>query len=160
MLLLHHYADRSVESVSDIGTMPIYDGNDYYIPPFHSVILVPCQSEDPDHWLPLLNSNQLLNSPDVQTDKGDSLLIMYLIDNTSDTGLLLRHGDLLGSYYTGKHANIKAERSYMPANNYNWLIDEQQQQLQQQQQQQQYRSERWRRLSMISKRMRPSGRMM
>jgi hypothetical protein len=149
MLLLHHYANRSVESVSDSGTMPIYDGSDYYIPPFHSVILVPCKSEDPDHWLPSLNSCQLLTSTDVHTDEGDSLLIMYLIDNTSDTGLLLRHGDLLGSYYTGKHANIKAERSYMLTDNYNLLIDEQQQ----------YRSKCWRRLSMISKRMRPLGRM-
>jgi hypothetical protein len=144
-LQLHHYANKSVNSVFD-GTMPIYDGNDYYIPPFHSVILVPCQSEDPDHRLPSLNSCQLLTG--TQTDEGVPLLIMYLIDNTSDVGLLLRHGDLLGTYYSGQHAHIKAERSYMLIDNYNLLIDEQQQQ---------YWSECRRRLSMSStaKRIRP-----
>jgi len=40
MQLMHHYNNTSVNSPYD-HMMPIYDGYDYYIPPFHNLILVP-----------------------------------------------------------------------------------------------------------------------
>jgi hypothetical protein len=124
MLLLHHYANKSVDSWFD-GTMPIYDGNDYYIPPFHSVVLVPCNSDDPDHLAPSIDSCHLLTGSGIQTAEKVPMLIMYLIENTSNVGLLLKNGDLLGASYTGPHAYIKAERSYMLIDNYRMLVDEQ-----------------------------------
>ena len=50
---------------------------------------------------------------------------MYLIDNTTEVGLLLRHGDLLGAFYTGPHYGIRAERAYMLIAHYNELIADQ-----------------------------------
>lgn len=126
MLLMHYYTKMSVDSVID-STMPIYDGYDYYIPPFHSVILVPCNSDDPDHQTPSIDSCPLLIRTGVQTVEKDQLLVVYLIDNTSDVGLLLRYGDLLGAHYTGPHEHIKAERSYMLIGNYNLLVQDQNQ---------------------------------
>jgi hypothetical protein len=123
MLLLHHYANMSVNSLFD-GTMPIYDGNNYYIPPFHSVILVPCNSDDPEHREPS-NTCRLLTSTGVQPVENVTLLIVYMIENASSDGLLLRHGDVLGANYTGQHAHIKAERSYMLISNYQMLMAEQ-----------------------------------
>jgi hypothetical protein len=124
MLLLHHYTNLSVNSLFD-GTMPTYDGDDYYIPPFHGVILVPCNSDDPEHRAPSMSSCMLLTRTGVQTAEKAPLLVMYLIDNTSNVGLLLRHGDLLGAYYTGPHEGIKAERSYMFIGSYTALINDQ-----------------------------------
>ena len=125
MLLLHHYAKNLSVTSSFDGVMPTYDGDDYYIPPFHSVVLVPCNSDDPEHRAPSISSCMLLTRTGVQTAEKTSLLIMYLIDNTTEVGLLLRHGDLLGAYYTGPHYGIRAERAYMLIAHYNELIADQ-----------------------------------
>lgn len=123
MLHLHHFANISIMPNGD-GPMPIYDGCDYYIPAFHSVVLVPCNSNDPEHQTPSMSSCLLLTRTGMQTAEKSHLLIMYLIDNTSNVGLLLRHGDVLGAYYTGPHAHVKAERAYMLIGNYNLLLED------------------------------------
>jgi hypothetical protein len=128
MQLMHHYNNTSVNSPYD-HMMPIYDGYDYYIPPFHNLILVPCNSADPEHMVPSLSSCHLLTRTGVQKAEKTPLLLVYIIDNTTDVGLLLKHGDLLGAYYTGPHAHIKAERSLMLISEYKRLIEKQQKQL-------------------------------
>jgi hypothetical protein len=116
MLQLHHYINKSVNPLCD-DTIPTYDGSDFYIPPFSSVVLTPCNMHDPEHRGPSADSCQLLIRYGIDpTAKIVPLLVMYFIQNTSDTGLLLRHGDLLGAYYTGKHEHIKAERFFLLIN--------------------------------------------
>jgi hypothetical protein len=124
MQLMHHYNNTSVNSPYD-HMMPIYDGYDYYIPPFHNLILVPCNSADPEHMVPSLSSCHLLTRTGVQKAEKTPLLLVYIIDNTTDVGLLLKHGDLLGAYYTGPHSQIAAERTYMLIGHYNELIEDQ-----------------------------------
>jgi hypothetical protein len=121
---MHHYNNTSVNSPYD-HMMPTYDGYDYYIPPFHNLILVPCNSADPEHIVPSLSSCQLLTRTGVQKAEKTPLLLVYIIDNTTDVGLLLKHGDLLGAYYTGPHAHIVAERTYMLIGHYNKFIEDQ-----------------------------------
>jgi hypothetical protein len=128
MHLLDHYLNTSVNSSFD-GTMPTYDGGDFYIPPYHNVILVPCNSDDPEHRDPSMDSCLLLTRTGVQTAEKTSLMFIYSIDNDTNIGLLLKHGDLLGAYYTGPHAHIKAERSLMLISEYKRLIEKQQKQL-------------------------------
>jgi hypothetical protein len=114
MLQVLHYVNRSVDPLSGGNdTMLTYNGNDYYIPPFDCVVLMPCNTDDPEHQAPSYNSCRLLISTDVPSAENVPLLIMYLIDNTSNVGLWLRHGDWLGAYYTGHHAHIHAERCYL-----------------------------------------------
>jgi hypothetical protein len=117
---LHRYPNVSVNSTSEM--MPTYDGCDYYISPHSNVILVPCHSENPE---PMINSCPLLIPDGDHTVKKAQLLVVYIIENTSDVGLILRHGDLLGANYTGPHAHIKAVRSSMLVGHYNKLLEEQ-----------------------------------
>jgi hypothetical protein len=105
--------------------MPTYDGGDFYIPPYHNVILVPCNSDDPEHRDPSMDSCLLLTRTGVQTAEKTSLMFIYSIDNDTNIGLLLKHGDLLGAYYTGPHSQIAAERTYMLIGHYNELIEDQ-----------------------------------
>lgn len=117
-LLLLHFSNKSVVSTGD-GTIPTYNGNDYYIPPFHSVVLVPCNSDDPGHLQPS-REWRLVYCTSFSTIENVPLIVTYLIKNTSNDGLLLQHGNLLGVYYNGAHAHIKAERFYLLINDIQW----------------------------------------
>ena len=130
MHLLHHYSNMSVNSTSTNGTMmPTYDGVDFYIPPYHNVILVPCNSDDPEHRNPSMDSCLLLTRTGVKKAENTLLMYIYTIDNDTNVGLLLKHGDLMGAYYTGPHCHIKAERSQMLTSEYKKLIKKQLKQL-------------------------------
>ena len=131
MHLLHHYSNMSVNSPSTNGTMmmPTYDGADFYIPPYHNVILVPCNSDDPEHRNPSMDSCLLLTRTGVKKTENTLLMYIYTIDNDTNVGLLLKHGDLMGAYYTGPHGHIKAERSQMLTSEYKKLIKKQSKQL-------------------------------
>jgi len=131
MHLLHHYSNMSVNSPSTNGTMmmPTYDGVDFYIPPYHNVILVPCNSDDPEHRNPSMDSCLLLTRTGVKKTENTLLMYIYTIDNDTNVGLLLKHGDLIGAYYTGPHGHIKAERSQMLTSEYKKLIKKQSKQL-------------------------------
>jgi hypothetical protein len=120
MHLLNHY--HNICSSFD----NTYDGGDFYIPPYHHAILVPCNSEHQD---PSMCSCLLLTRTGVQVAEKTSQLFIYIIDNDTPVGLLLKHGDLLGAYYTGPHAHIKAERCLMLISEYKRLIEEQQKQM-------------------------------
>lgn len=127
MHLLHHYSNMSVNSPSTNGTMmmPTYDGADFYIPPYHNVILVPCNSDDPEHRNPSMDSCLLLTRTGVKKAENTLLMYIYTIDNDTNVGLLLKHGDLMGAYYTGPHGHIKAERSQMLTSEYKKLLRKQ-----------------------------------
>jgi len=130
MHLLHHYSNMSVNSTSTNCTMmPTYDGVDFYIPPYHNVILVPCNSDDPEHRNPSMDSCLLLTRTGVKKAENTLLMYIYTIDNDTNVGLLLKHGDLMGAYYTGPHGHIKAERSQMLTSEYKKLIKKQLKQL-------------------------------
>lgn len=120
--LLHHYNNVSVNS-SPLN-MPIYDGENYNIPPHRTVVLVPCNSNDPRHIAPCPVNCMLLTRTGVQPVDKTPLLIIYVIDNTTDIDLVLMHGDLLGTYYTGPHDTIKAERCQMMTTDYEEMIAE------------------------------------
>jgi hypothetical protein len=109
--------------------MPTYDGVDFYIPPYHNVILVPCNSDDPEHRNPSMDSCLLLTRTGVKKAENTLLMYIYTIDNDTNVGLLLKHGDLMGAYYTGPHGHIKAERSQMLTSEYKKLIKKQLKQL-------------------------------
>lgn len=126
MLHIHHYANMSVNFLSD-GTVPIYDGGNFYIAPHHSVVVVPCNSDDPEHHVPGRNTGHLISRTGFMTADKAQLILMYLIDNTSDVGLLVKHGDQLGPYYTGPHGHIKAERAFMLVKDYMLLLADQNQ---------------------------------
>jgi hypothetical protein len=49
--------------------------------------------------------------------------MMPIYDNTTNAGLLLRHGDLLGSYYSGPHEEVRAVGFYMPVRHFKVFID-------------------------------------
>lgn len=121
MLFLHHYYDRSIGTRSD-DTLPSYDGKTVCIPPGCCMVLVPCRS---DHQTPSMTSCQLLTRTGVQVAKSTTRLIMYIIDNVTDLSLLLKHGDLLGAYYTDIHAGIKAEKCEMLTSQFEQMMDEQ-----------------------------------
>ena len=127
MHLLHHYSNMSVNSPPTNGTMmmPTYDGADFYIPPYHNVILVPCNSDDPEHRNPSMDSCLLLTRTGVKKTENTLLMYIYTIDNDTNVGLLLKHGDLIGAYYTGPHGHIKAERSQMLTSEYKKLLRKQ-----------------------------------
>jgi len=127
MTFLHHYSNTSVNPWFDGTTMPVYDGDDYHIAPYESVILVPCNSDDPEHRIPSMSSCRLLMIDTTGVEPADEndvqqLLITYMIYNSTDVGLLLRHGDLLGAYYSGPHERIRAVGSYMHIRTYNAFI--------------------------------------
>ncbi|MFN9685093.1 MAG: hypothetical protein ACK583_07535 [Cyanobacteriota bacterium] len=105
--------------------MPTYDGADFYIPPYHNVILVPCNSDDPEHRNPSMDSCLLLTRTGVKKTENTLLMYVYTIDNDTNVGLLLKHGDLIGAYYTGPHGHIKAERSQMLTSEYKKLLRKQ-----------------------------------
>jgi hypothetical protein len=109
--------------------MSTYDGVDFYIPPYHNVILVPCNSDDPEHRNPSMDSCLLLTRTGVKKAENTLLMYIYTIDNDTNVGLLLKHGDLMGAYYTGPHGHIKAERSQMLTSEYKKLIKKQLKQL-------------------------------
>ena len=72
-----------------------------------------------------MTSCQLLTRTGVQVAKSTTRLIMYIIDNVTDLSLLLKHGDLLGAYYTDIHAGIKAEKCEMLTSQFEQMMDEQ-----------------------------------
>lgn len=115
-MLLHHYINISVQSAQ--GELPTYDGDNYYIPPHCCVVLVPCNSVDPNHMEPSATDCILLNRTGFQTAEQNPLLVMFVIDNVTDVGLLLRHGDVLGLYYGGAHRAVRAEQCFMPIPDY------------------------------------------
>jgi len=49
----------------------------------------------------------------------------FYIPPYHNVGLLLKHGDLMGAYYTGPHGHIKAERSQMLTSEYKKLLRKQ-----------------------------------
>jgi hypothetical protein len=121
MMGLHQYANISVDASMD-NPMPIYDGENYYIPPRHAVALVPCNFDDPQHVRPSVYSNLLLTRHSFQMAVKTPLIVIYVIHNTTDTGLLLRHGDLLGGYYMEPHDKIRAERNFITFSCYEQLM--------------------------------------
>jgi hypothetical protein len=121
MMALHQYANISVDASMD-NPMPIYDGENYYIPPRHAVTLVPCNFDDPQHVRPSVYSNLLLTRHSFQMVVKTPLIVIYIIHNTADTGLLLRHGDLLGGYYMEPHDKIRAERNFITFSCYEQLM--------------------------------------
>jgi len=122
-LQLHHYTNTSVSTSS--SELPAYDGHDYFIPRHTVVILVPCN--DPHCRKPSAQNCLLINRHGVQRADDTQLLVMYMIDNTSDEDLWLKHGDLLGvglAPYTDMDRVIYAERSLMMISYYEELITE------------------------------------
>lgn len=121
---LHHYTNTSVTATTPLdGWLPEYDGKDYYIGGHTTVILVPCN--DPQCRKPSNKTCLLVNRSGVQRADETQLLVMYMIDNTNDDGLWLRHGDLLGVPYMDMEKIIYAERSLMMISYYTDLITEQ-----------------------------------
>jgi len=102
----------------------LYRGDDYFIEPHETVVLVPCKSVDPEHWKSSKNSCKLLTSSTFQQPENvlKRRFLANLIANTTDVGLLLKHGDLLGPSYSGPHAEIRAVNCYLPWHYHNALI--------------------------------------
>lgn len=103
MMLLRHFP-------TSYDTLATYNGETFTIPPYHCMIMVPCFA---DHKAPSMAFCQLLTHQGVKEARDVSLMIMYLIDNTTDVPLSIKQGDVLGKYYTGPHAGIKAEKCDM-----------------------------------------------
>jgi len=76
-----------------------------------------------------MDSCLLLTRTGVKKTENTLLMYIYTIDNDTNVGLLLKHGDLIGAYYTGPHGHIKAERSQMLTSEYKKLIKKQSKQL-------------------------------
>ena len=62
---LIHYPVTSDNPWFD-GSLIFYRGDDYFIEPHETVVLVPCQSADPEHWKSSKNSCKLLTSSTFQ----------------------------------------------------------------------------------------------
>jgi hypothetical protein len=120
---LIHYPVTSDNPWFD-GSLIFYRGDDYFIEPHETVVLVPCKSVDPEHWKSSKNSCKLLTSSTFQQPENvlKRRFLAYLIANTTDVGLLLKHGDLLGPSYSGPHAEIRAVNCYLPWHYHNALI--------------------------------------
>jgi hypothetical protein len=72
-----------------------------------------------------MDSCLLLTRTGVKKAENTLLMYIYTIDNDTNVGLLLKHGDLMGAYYTGPHGHIKAERSQMLTSEYKKLLRKQ-----------------------------------
>lgn len=126
MLILHHYSTESATALDNVP-MPKYDGIDFLIPPSHTAVLVPCcNTDDHEHIYPDTRSCLLLTPNGIMSADSDKnkLFVFYMIDNTSNVCLLVKHGDILGANYSGPHREIYAERAYMLTGNYQLLIEE------------------------------------
>ncbi len=84
--------------------------------------LVPCNFDDPQHVRPSVYSNLLLTRHSFQMAVKTPLIVIYIIHNTADNSLLLRHGDLLGGYYMEPHDKIRAERNFITFSCYEQLM--------------------------------------
>jgi hypothetical protein len=114
--MLHHYHNKSV--TSDPTKPAVYDGDDTTIPPRTCVILVPCN--DPDHDEPSAETCLLVTRRGVERADETQLFIVYVIDNTSEEGIKLTHGDLLDNPYTA--SNVVAERCLLMVPEYKDMI--------------------------------------
>lgn len=118
MHLLLHYANQSADLMCN-GMISTYDRDDYYIPQFHCAVLVPCNSDDPEHRTPSENCWLVVCTGFPSIEKV-SLKVMYCIKNSSNVSLLLWHVNPLGVYYRGTHAHIKAESVYLLIDKIQW----------------------------------------
>jgi hypothetical protein len=112
---LIHYPITSDNPTFD-GSLIFYSGDDYFIEPHETVVRVPCKSDDPEHWKSSKNSCKLrtiatFHQPENVLKRS---FLANLIANTTDVGLLLKHGDLLGPSYSGPQAEIRALNCYLP----------------------------------------------
>jgi hypothetical protein len=110
MILIRHF---------NAETLPFYEGEMMYIQPGWLLILVPRFEQTPS-----LDACPLLTRTGVQSTEKTSLLTVYTLDNSTAEVLTLKPGDVMGAYYTGPHAEIKAERCQMLSSQYEQMLQD------------------------------------